>query len=121
MKRIIFIEDEPALQKILKETLSKAGFEVIQAMDGKTGLDLVKSEKPNLVLLDLILPKMDGFEVLEKIKTDPEIKEIPVIVLTNLESINDVEKALGLGANTYLVKENYSLEEVVEKIKKALK
>lgn len=121
MKKIVFIEDEPSLIKILSEALSNEGHEVIKATDGKSGLELVKSEKPDLVLLDLILPKMDGFEVLKKIKEDPMVKKIPVVVLTNLEGVEDVDKALELGATTYLVKENYSLEEVVEKIKKNLK
>jgi len=94
---------------------------MISALDGETGLRLVKSQKPDLILLDLILPKIHGFEVLKKLKEDKETKDIPVIVLTNLEGVGDVDKALGLGATTYLVKAQYSLEEVVEKIKKALK
>jgi len=121
MKHIVFIEDEPSLQKILGEALSKEGYKVTQALDGEAGFNAVKTQRPDLVLLDLILPKMDGFEVLKKIKANPEIKEIPVVVLTNLEGVEDVDKALELGATTYLVKENYSLEEVVGKIKKAIK
>ncbi len=118
MKRILFIEDEPALQKILGEALSKEGYEVIAALDGEAGLRLVETKKPDLVLLDLILPKIDGFEVLRRIKEDPETKEIPIIVLTNLERMEDVDRVSELGAITYLVKDNYTLEEVVEKIKK---
>jgi len=121
MKKILFVEDEPALQKILGEASSKKGYQVIPALDGEIGLRLVKVKKPDLILLDLLLPKIDGFEVLKKVKEDPETREIPVIVLTNLEGIEDVDKALERGATTYLVKENYNLEEVVEKIKKALK
>jgi DNA-binding response OmpR family regulator len=121
MKTILFIEDESALQKTFGEILKQEGYEMISALDGETGLRLAKSEKPDLILLDLILPKIHGFEVLKKIKEDKEIKDIPVIVLTNLEKIEDVDKALELGATTYLVKAQYSLEEVVEKIKKALK
>jgi len=119
-KTILFIEDESALQKILGEALSKEGYKIIPALDGEIGLRLVKIKKPDLVLLDLILPKIDGFEVLKRIKEDPEIRKIPIIVLTNLERIEDVDRALELGATTYLIKENYNLEEVVEKIKKAL-
>jgi len=121
MKHIVFVEDESSLQKILGEALSKEGYNVTSALDGATGLNTIKALKPDLVLLDLILPKIDGFEVLKKIKSDPEIKKIPVVVLTNLEGVEDIDKALELGATTYLVKENYSLEEVVEKIKKAIK
>jgi len=93
---------------------------MIGALDGEVGLKLAKSGKPDLILLDLILPKIDGFEVLKKIKADPETKDIPVIVLTNLEESEDVQRAIDLGAKNYLVKANYSLREVVEKIKKAL-
>lgn len=120
MKKILFIEDEAALQKTVGEILQQEGYEMTSALDGETGLRLAKSLKPDLILLDVILPKVHGFEVLKKLKEDPEIKEIPVIVLTNLEEVGDVEKALELGATTYLIKENYSLEEIVEKIKKTL-
>jgi len=91
------------------------------AMDGETGLRLVGTEKPDLILLDITLPKLNGFEVLEKLKKNPETKKIPVIILTNLEKIEDVDKAIGLGAMTYLVKAQYKLEDVIEKIKNAIK
>ncbi len=120
MKKILFIEDESALQKTLGDTLKKKGYDVIGALDGESGLRMAKLKKPDLILLDLILPKMDGFEVLEKLKEDEETKEIPIIILTNLERMQDIEKALELGAKTFLVKANYTLEEVVEKVKKAL-
>ncbi len=120
MKRILFIEDESALQKTFGEILKQEGYEMTSALDGETGLRLAKTQKPDLILLDLILPKVHGFEVLKKLKEDPETKEIPVMVLTNLEGVEDVGKAMELGATTYLVKENYSLEEIVGKIKKAL-
>jgi DNA-binding response OmpR family regulator len=120
MKTILFIEDESALQKTLGEILRQEGYEMISALDGKVGLKLAKAKKPDLILLDLILPKMHGFEVLKKLKEDKETKEIPIIVLTNLEGVSDVDKTLELGVTTYLVKAQYSLEEVVEKIKKAL-
>jgi len=119
-KVILFIEDESALQKTFGEILKQEGYEMISALDGETGLRLSKSKKLDLILLDLILPKINGFDVLKKIKEDPETKDIPIIVLTNLEEIRDVEKAIELGATTYLVKTQYSLEEVVEKIKKTL-
>ncbi|MDI6591587.1 MAG: response regulator [Patescibacteria group bacterium] len=121
MKTILFIEDESALQKTFGDLLRTEGYEMISALDGEIGLKLAKTEKPDLILLDLILPKIHGFDVLKQLKEDPEIKEIPIIVLTNLEGIGDVEKALELGATTYLVKAQYSLEEVIEKIKKVLK
>lgn len=119
-KLILFIEDEPTLQKTLGRVLENEGFEVQGALDGQSGLALAKRIKPNLILLDLILPKMDGFEVLQALKEDGETQPIPVIVLTNLESPQDVEKALTLGATTYLVKANYELNEVVKKIKELI-
>jgi len=120
MKTILFVEDESALQKTFGDILQQEGYEMISALDGEIGLRLAKENKPNLILLDLILPKIHGFDVLKKLKEDSDTKEIPVIVLTNLEGLEDVEKALELGATTYLVKTQYSLEEVVQKIKKAL-
>jgi len=94
---------------------------MISALDGEAGLSLAKTEKPDLILLDLVLPKMHGFEVLKSLKEDAGTKDIPIIVLTNLESTGDVEKALELGATTYLVKADYTLEEVLSKIQKACK
>lgn len=120
MKRILFIEDESALQKTFGEILRQEGYQMISALDGEIGLELAKNQSPDLILLDLILPKLHGFEVLRKLAEDPQTKKIPVIVLTNLEGMEDIEKALKLGATTYLVKENYSLEEIVEKIRKTL-
>jgi len=120
MKKILFIEDESALQKTLSDYLKKEGYEVISALDGESGLRLAQTQKPDLILLDLILPKMDGFEVLRKLMENPETKEIPVIILTNLERMEDIGRALELGAKTYLVKANYTLKEVTEKVKKAL-
>ena len=120
MKKILFIEDESVLQKTFGEILKQEGYEMISALDGEIGLRLAKTQKTDLILLDLILPKLHGFEVLKKLKGDKETKDISVIVLTNLEGIGDVEKAIELGATTYLVKAQYSLEEVVEKIKKSL-
>jgi DNA-binding response OmpR family regulator len=121
MKTILFIEDEAALQKTFEEILRQEGYEMISALDGEAGLRLAKDKKPDLILLDLILPKLHGLEVLKELKENETTKDIPIIILTNLEEIGEVEKALQMGATTYLVKAHYSLEEVVEKIKKALK
>jgi len=120
MKKILFIEDESALQKTFGEIITQEGYQMMSALDGETGLRMAKTKKPDLILLDLILPKIHGFDVLKKLKEENETRDIPVIVLTNLEGLEDVEKALKLGATTYLVKANYSLEELLEKIKKAL-
>ena len=120
MKKILFIEDEPALQKTLASAFASEGFEMIQALDGETGLRLAQQKKPDLVLLDLVLPKMDGFEVLRQLQADKETKSIPVVVLTNLEGMGEVQKVIELGAKDYLVKTNYKLDELVEKVKMSL-
>jgi len=121
MKKILFIEDESALQKSMGDSLRREGWQVLSALNGEIGLRQAKTERPDLILLDLILPKMDGFEVFQGLKKNKETADIPVIVLTNLEQMEDVEKALELGAKTYLVKANYTLSEVVSKIKDILK
>jgi len=120
MKKILFIEDESALQKTFGEVLTKEGYEMISALDGKTGLRLAKEKKPDLILLDLILPRMHGFDVLKELKEDEKTKDIPIIILTNLENAEDIQKALELGARTYLVKANYTLEEVIRKVKETI-
>ena len=120
MKKILFIEDEFALQKTFGEVLRKEGYKMVSALDGETGLRLAETEELDLILLDLVLPKMHGFEVLKQLKEQEKTKKIPIIVLTNLEGVGDVEKAIELGAKTYLVKANYNLKEVTEKIKETL-
>ena len=120
-KKILIIEDEAAFQKILSEFLGIEGFETLSALDGESGLEMARSQNPDLVLLDIILPKKDGYEVLAELKKDEKTKNIPVILLTNLESPEDVGKALQLGASTYLVKADYKLEEITQKIKELLK
>lgn len=120
MKKILFIEDESALQKTFGDLLKREGYEMISALDGEEGLKMAKEGSPDLILLDLILPKIHGFNVLKRLKEDEQTKEIPVVVLTNLEGIKDVNKAIELGATTYLVKASYSLDEVIAKIRQAL-
>ena len=119
-KKILFIEDEKSFQEILGQALKQQGFEVKEALNGQDGLDLVAKFDPDLILLDLILPKLNGFEVLEKIKGNEATKNIPVIILTNLENSEDIQRVLELGAFDYLVKSNYSLNEIINKVKGAL-
>ena len=119
-KKLLFIEDEAAIHKTLSDVLQQEGYETISALDGEAGLQRAQAEIPDLILLDLILPKMNGFEVLQALKADEKTKGIPVIILTNLEQMENVQKAIDLGATTYLVKANYSLEEVVRKVEEAL-
>lgn len=120
MKKILIIEDEAALQKTIGDVLKQEKYRIVSAMDGEAGVKAAQTEKPDLILLDLVLPKMHGFEVLKTLKADEATKDIAIIVLTNLESMGDIEKALEMGATTYLVKASYTLEEVVQKIKKTL-
>ena len=120
MKKILFIEDEQALQRTISEALHREGFEVLNAIDGDSGARLASTEKPDMILLDLILPRRSGFDVLKELKATEETKDIPVIVLTNLESPADVDRAIELGATTYLVKANYDLSDIVKKVKMAL-
>jgi len=119
MKTILFIEDEPTIQKSISRFLEEEGYQVKSALDGDIGLKQQKIQ-PDLILLDLILPKKDGFEVLKELKKEEATKNIPVIALTNLEESANIEKVLSLGAAAYLIKANYSLEEITEKIKQIL-
>lgn len=118
MKSILLIEDEQALQRTLGDALTQAGFRVLSALDGEIGLRLAKDTKPDCILLDLLLPKLHGLAVLKSLKEDEDTRDIPVIVLTNLDATADVEQALAVGATTYLVKSNYTLEELVDKVRK---
>jgi DNA-binding response OmpR family regulator len=120
-KKILVVEDESSLQDAMREFLLAEKFAVVVASDGEMALKLAKSEKPDLILLDIILPKKNGFDVLIELKADNVMKKIPIILLTNLESADDVDRAFSLGVSTYLVKANYKLEEIVEKIKEMLK
>lgn len=120
MAKILFVEDEASLQKTVGEVLEQEGFEVLRALDGETGLQLAKTQNPDLILLDLILPKKDGFQVIKELKEDPATSGLKIIVLTNLGGSSDVERAISLGATNYLVKADYEIEEVVQKIKEFL-
>lgn len=114
---IIVVEDESFLSKVLAERLEDEGFGHIDvAGNGEEALAMIKNHHPNIVLLDMILPKMNGFEVLEILQADPKLKKIPVLVLSNLGQDQDIEQAKKLGARDYIVKSNFSLQKVVEKI-----
>jgi len=114
---ILLVEDDEFLSELYATKLTLEGFEVIAATDGKKGLKLALEKRPDLVLLDIILPKLDGFEVLKAIKADPTGKDIPVILLTNLSQRDEVNRGLELGAVDYLIKAHFMPSEVVKKIK----
>ena len=118
--KILLIEDDAFMSDLLTTALARVGFDVSNVKTGAEGVRLFGEWHPDLILLDLILPRIDGFEVLSLLKANPKTISIPVIVLTNLEGSADVERALALGATTYLVKTNYRLEEVIEKVKQAI-
>lgn len=115
--KILIVEDDPFLEKAYRIKFEQEGFQVVMAPNGALALDLAKKETPLLVILDLMLPKMNGFDVLEKIKKDEDLKGIPVIILSVLGQKVDKEKAKELGASEYLVKTDYSLEEIIKKVK----
>ncbi len=101
--------------------LSVENFEVVSAFNGEEGLKKIKEEKPDFVLLDIVLPGIDGFEVLEKLKNDKETAGIPVVILSNLGQKDDIEKGFKLGAEDFLVKAYFTPGEIVEKIRAILK
>lgn len=116
-KKVLIIEDDEFLRSLTVERLKKEGYGVQIAIDGESALSALKESKPDLILLDLLLPGLPGFEVLEKIKQMDEVKSIPVIVFSNLGSKEDIEKARNLGANDFLMKANFTLDDVVSKLK----
>ena len=120
-KKILVIEDDRSLQNALVEIITQEGFASESALEGEEGLAKIRTFAPDLILLDIILPKKDGFEVLAEIKKDEAMKNIPVLILTNLEEVDNVQKALDLGATNYMVKSDFSLKDVVEKIRASMK
>lgn len=121
MKSILLVEDDPFMVDIYTTKLKKAGFSVEVASNGKGGLESIEKEKPDLVLLDIVLPEGTGFELLKQIKSSPKFKKIPVIILSNLGQKAEVEEGLRLGAVKYLIKAHFTPSEVVEEIMVILK
>lgn len=120
MKKILIVEDDKFLRELMVQKLSSNGYEIVKAVDGEEGIKKAKSENPDLILLDLILPGVDGFGVLTEIKNDSQSSNIPVIILSNLGQKEDIEKGLSLGAVDFLIKAHFTPGEIIEKIKKAL-
>ena len=119
-QKVLMVEDDRFLRKIYRDKLTRAGFEFLEATNGEEGLNKVIAEKPDLVLLDLILPRRNGFDVLIEIKRNKNTQNIPVIILSNLGQESDIKRGISLGAQDYLVKTDISLSEVVEKVKEWL-
>lgn len=119
--RILLVEDDTFLAGMYVTKLTMEHFDVALANDGELGLAKAEEMQPDLILLDVLLPKLNGFDVLKRIKEQPALKDIPVILLTNLGQKNDVAQGLDLGAADYLIKAHFMPSEVVEKIKRYLK
>lgn len=120
-KKVLVIEDDQFLRDLIIKKLENEGFTTLQAIDGEEGLRLIRQEKPDIVLLDLILPGMDGFEVLKQAKEDAGVQAIPIIILSNLGQKDDIDRGLALGAEDYLIKAHFTPGEIVQKAKDTLR
>lgn len=119
-KKILIVEDEQALTLALNEKLTREGFELVNAGNGEDGLRLALKERPDLILLDIIMPRMDGITMLKKLREDKWGKTVEVIILTNLSDIAKVQEALEQGTTDYLVKSDWKIEDVVARVKEKL-
>jgi len=117
VKKIMIIEDDHFLSSLMKARLEKEGFVVVQAFDGEEAMETLKKDIPSLVILDLIMPKVTGFEVLQMISITPQLDKIPVVIVSNLAQDSDIEKARQLGAREYFIKVKVSIDDLVGKIK----
>lgn len=121
IEKILVVEDDKFLRELISQKLSREGYTVIEAVDGEKGIESIKENVPGLVLLDLILPGIDGFEVLAKMKADPNLANIPVIILSNLGQKDDIEKGMEMGATDYLIKAHFTPGEIIQKIQSIAK
>ena len=119
--KILIIEDDTFIMDMYQTKFEMAGFETLKAKDGDKGVKAAKKEKPDIIILDIVMPQMDGFEVLKAIKKDSETKDIPVVLLTNLGQRENIEEGLKLGAADYIIKAHFTPDEVVGKVEKVLK
>lgn len=119
-KKILIVEDEESLLKLLSESFIENGIDVLGAVDGEQGLKMALEEHPDLILLDIILPKMDGITMLKKLREDERGKDVKVIILSNLSDSERVEEAMQKGVYDYLIKSNWNLADVINKVKEKL-
>lgn len=119
-KRVLIIEDEVALLYALQSRLSLEGYEVEAVSTGKRGIKALQEKKFDLLILDIILPDLNGFDILKQVKGDPKTKELPCIIVSNLGNKKDMDHGISLGAKDYLAKSEYNLEEIIKKIKSLL-
>lgn len=120
MAKILIVEDDPLMARMYKKIFTFENYEVEIAVDGEEGLLKVRSFKPTLILLDIMMPRMNGFQMLERLKADPDTKKIPIIILTNLAGQRDAERALEMGAIKYIVKSEHEPKEITDMIKAIL-
>lgn len=120
MNHVLVVEDEDFLVRALKDNLVSEGYSVAVATDGEMVFDELKKKLPSLILLDLLLPKKNGFDVLKEIRQSPEWQLIPVVILSNLGEDSEIKRALELGANDYFVKSQHPIQEVIEKVREYL-
>ncbi len=118
---VALIEDDPLIAEMYTTKFTKEGYDIKHAADGAAGLALVKQIKPDIILLDIIMPKMDGFQVLTELRKEAAFKETPVVMLTNLGQEEDVQKGRALGATDYFIKTNFTPAAIVDKVKGLLK
>ncbi len=118
MKKILIVEDESILADVLQKKLNKENYEAFVAKDGEEGLAMMKEIKPDLILLDVLMPRKDGFEVLEEINKSDELMKIPVIIISNSGQPVEIDRALKLGVKDYLIKADFDPQEVIDKIEK---
>lgn len=116
--KLLIVEDDKFLRDLAVQKLSKEAFVLFAAMDGEQGITMAEKELPNVILLDILLPGIDGFEVLRRIRLNPELATTSVAMLSNFGQREDIERALGLGADQFFIKANYTLDEIVEEVKK---
>ena len=117
MYKILVVEDEQFLVQVLKDNLESEGYVIDTASDGEGAMVKIRKNRPNIILLDLLMPKKDGFYVLEEVRKNLEWKLIPVLVLSNLGGDAEIKRALAMGADDYFVKSQHPIEEVLEKVK----
>ena len=119
-KKILIIEDEELLYNLLERKLNEKGYQASIAKDGAEGMKMIKEIKPDLVLLDIVMPNKNGFEVMDEIQTDEKLKHIPIIVISNSGQPVEIDKAKELGAKDWLIKTEFDPQEVIEKVKKQI-
>ena len=119
-RRILLVEDDRFLRKAAETTLKQQGYTVITAADGEEALRVARSAPPDLILLDVIMPKLNGFQVLDALKKDPTMAHIPVIILSNLGQDRDVQQAMEAGATAYFIKADLSLQALVQRVGETL-